>query len=88
MASKPRPHRNIIGRRLRDARRSLQPPVTQDQLSGKLASIGVQLDRATIAKIEGGLRSVLDFEVKALATVLQVDVVWLLGMEPVRRRRR
>jgi len=53
--------------------------LTQDALSGKVAKLGVQLDRAAIAKIEGDLRGVLDFELKALATALHVRVDWLLG---------
>jgi len=57
------------------------PRLTQDDLSGKLARLGVQLDRAAIAKIENDLRGVLDFELKALAKALRVRVEWLLGGE-------
>jgi hypothetical protein len=53
--------------------------MTQDALSGKLAQFGVQLDRAAIAKIENNLRGVLDYELKALAIALSVQVSWLLG---------
>jgi hypothetical protein len=73
--------RNIIGERLREARQVFKPPLTQDQLSGRLASGGTQLDRVAIAKIESGLRCAFDFEVRALALVLKVDVRWLLGIE-------
>jgi hypothetical protein len=78
---KPTPQRNVVGERVREARSDFKPPLTQDQLSGRLASEGVQLDRVAIAKIESGLRSAFDFEVRALALVLKVDVRWLLGME-------
>ena len=71
--------KNIIGQRVAEARNSAQPPLTQDALSGKLARIGLQLDRAAIAKIEKNHRRVLDYEVKALAKVLDVQVDWLLG---------
>lgn len=71
--------KNIAGRRVAEARVSSQPPLTQDALSGKLARLGVQLDRAAIAKIEGGGRYVLDYELKALARALDVTVDWLLG---------
>jgi hypothetical protein len=37
------------------------------------------LDRAAVAKIEGDRRGVLDFELKAIAEVLEVPVDWLLG---------
>ena len=73
--------RNIIGERVKEARRRFSPPLTQDQLSGRLAKGGVQLDRVAIAKIEIGLRCVFDFEVKALAAVLKVESHWLLGIE-------
>ena len=73
--------KNIAGRRIAEARNLLQPPITQDALSGRLARLGIQLDRAAIAKIENGHRRVLDYELKALAAVLCVDVMWLLGDE-------
>lgn len=73
--------RNIIGDRVREARTSAKQPLTQDQLSGKLATEGLVLDRVAITKIEGGTRCVFDFEVVALAAVLKVDVRWLLGIE-------
>jgi hypothetical protein len=79
---KKRPARkNIIGRRVAEARQRSAPALTQDALSGKLARRGIQLDRAAIAKIENNLRHVLDYELKALAVVLAVDVGWLLGDE-------
>jgi transcriptional regulator with XRE-family HTH domain len=71
--------KNIVGRRVAEARAKLEPPLTQDALSGKLARLGIQLDRAAIAKIENNYRHVLDYELKALAEVLGVDVNWLLG---------
>ena len=70
--------RNIVGAQIRRARLNFDPALTQDQLSGRLASKGITLDRAAIAKIEGGYRSVYDFEVPVLAEVLKVDVRWLL----------
>jgi HTH-type transcriptional regulator, cell division transcriptional repressor len=71
--------KNISGRRVAMARMRLEPPLTQDALSGKLARVGIPLDRATIAKIENGHRRVLDYELKALASALGVELGWLLG---------
>lgn len=71
--------KNIIGRRLAQARNSSEPALTQDALSGKLAARGILLDRAAIAKIENNHRHVLDYELKAIADALGVDVNWLLG---------
>lgn len=73
--------RNVSGRRIAEARNAAKPPLTQDELSGKLARVGVQMDRAAIAKIENNLRRVLDYELKAIATALEVKVDWLLGGE-------
>jgi hypothetical protein len=73
--------KNIVGRRVAAGRRGCRPVLTQDALSGKLARLGIQLDRAAIAKIENNHRHVLDYELKALAKVLGVEVNWLLGDE-------
>ena len=72
---------NIIAERVKKARARRKPPLTQDELSGRLAGLGVNIDRAGISKIEIGVRCVLDFEVKALAKALGVSVGWLLGTE-------
>jgi helix-turn-helix protein len=71
--------KNIIGRRVAEARQNCKPVLTQDALSGKLARLGIQLDRAAIAKIENNHRHALDYELKALALALGVDANWLLG---------
>lgn len=83
--------RNVISERLRRARLAFNPPLTQDQLSGRLAVKQLFLDRVAITKIESGQRCVFDFEVKALAEVLKVDARWLLGIQvaggPATKRR-
>jgi transcriptional regulator with XRE-family HTH domain len=71
--------RNISGRRIAAARSRLRPPLTQEDLSGRLALLDVQLDRAAVAKIETDRRRVLDFELRAIAEVLGVTSDWLLG---------
>lgn len=71
--------KNIIGARVAEARSFRRPQLTQDALSGKLARLGLQLDRAAIAKIENNHRRVLDYELKAIAEALRVQVDWLLG---------
>ena len=78
--TKKRQSRNIIGDRIREARQLFDPPLTQDQLAGRLANEGIQLDRVALTKVETGLRCAFDFEVKALAGVLKVDANWLLGI--------
>jgi transcriptional regulator with XRE-family HTH domain len=71
--------KNIVGRRVAEARQGCKPPLTQDALSGRLSRFGIQLDRAAIAKIENDHRRVLDYELKALAEVLGAEIGWLLG---------
>ena len=75
-----RQSRNIIGARVKEARQFHSPPLTQDQLSGRLAVEGVRLDRVAIAKIETGIRCAFDLEVRGLAAALKVDANWLLGI--------
>ena len=73
--------KNIVGRRVAQARKRCSPQLTQDALSGRLARLGIQLDRAAVAKIENNHRHVFDYELKALANALGVDANWLLGGE-------
>jgi transcriptional regulator with XRE-family HTH domain len=70
---------NLVGERVKEARANSQPPLTQEGLSERLFKLGVSIDRAGIAKIETGIRGVLDFELVALAKALNVKVLWLLG---------
>jgi transcriptional regulator with XRE-family HTH domain len=72
---------NLIGERVKAARSKAQPPLTQEHLAKKLAKLGVTIDRAGVAKIETGIRGVLDFELVALAKALGVKVTWLLGVK-------
>jgi hypothetical protein len=72
--------RNAISERLRRARLAFNPPLTQDELSGRLAVKQLLLDRVAITKIENGQRCVFDFELATIAQVLKVDVRWLLGI--------
>lgn len=73
--------RNAVAGRVRKARLAFVPPLTQDQLAGRIAAKGGVLDRVAITKIESGQRCVFDFELPLLADVLKIDVRWLLGMQ-------
>lgn len=72
---------NLVAERVKQGRASADPPLTQEALSNKLAKLGVSIDRAGVAKIETGIRGVLDFELVALAKALGVKVTWLLNIE-------
>lgn len=70
---------NLVGDRVKEARTKAQ--LTQDELSQRLGKLGTSIDRAGIAKIETGIRGVLDFELVALAKALGVRVTWLLNLK-------
>jgi transcriptional regulator with XRE-family HTH domain len=70
--------KNIIGRRVREARLMRRPRITQADLSALLAAYDVRITRGGISKIESGERSVFDYEVKAIAEALAVKLSWLL----------
>jgi hypothetical protein len=72
-------HRNIIGPRVRLARENMKPRVSQEDLSGRLARLGVQITQTSLSKLESRERYVLDYEVAAIATALRVTVAWLFG---------
>ena len=69
--------RNIIGARVRQARKAAKPPITQVDLVARLQVLGMMIDQSGISKIESGSRPVLDVEVVALAKALNVSVAWL-----------
>lgn len=67
-------HRNLIGSRLREIRTMQSPPVTLEDLAGRLAARGVHLDRSAIGRIENRTRYVLDYELKALSSALRIRI--------------
>ncbi len=71
--------KNISGKQIASARKKNKPRVTQQELSNALINLGVPLDRAAVAKIEIGLRGVLDYELLAISRVLDVSLDWLLA---------
>jgi len=70
--------KNIVGARVRQARRAGKPAITQLDLVARLQILGMKIDQSGISKIESGRRPVLDSEVVALADALKVSVQWLL----------
>jgi len=67
--------KNIVGPRVRKARKELQ--VTQMGLAAQLQLLGISIDRSAIAKLESGRRPASDIEVAAIAKVLKVPISWL-----------
>lgn len=71
--------RNIIGEKVKLARKKASPPITQSDLAARLQVQGLRIDRVTISKIETGYREVTDIEAESIAKALDVSVSWLFG---------
>ena len=66
--------RNLIGARVELARKN--QGMKQKDL---LAQLRVDMNASGLSKLEGQIRFVTDFELVALADILDVSVDWLLG---------
>ena len=53
----------------------------QKDLLVQLQIRGVELNASGLSKLEGQVRSVFDYELVAIADVLSVSIMWLLGIE-------
>ena len=71
--------RNLIGERIRKARLACKPPVTQDDLAGRLAARGITIDQTAVSRIENQTRYLMDYEITAIAKALKVSVASLFG---------
>jgi len=71
--------RNIVGARVEQRRKEIG--MKQKDLLTQLQIRGIDLNASALSKLEGQLRSVLDFELIAISDVLGVSVNWLLGLE-------
>ena len=71
--------KNICGDRVHEAR--CKKRLTQSDLAARLQIEGIIIERDSVSRIEIGTRFVADYELKALAKILEVDVDWLLGNE-------
>ena len=70
--------RNLVGLRVRQARKLANPSISQIDLSARLQVLGFKIDQSGVSKIEQGRRPVLDLEVVALSKALKVSSTWLL----------
>ena len=66
--------RNITGDGIKRSRLASVPKVTQAELAKRLAAKSVMLTQGQVAKLESGIRPVLDYELAAIAEVLSVPV--------------
>lgn len=59
----------------------MKPPLSQEDLSGRLARRGVQITQTSLSKLENRQRYVMDYEALSIADCLRVSVAWLYGRE-------
>ena len=71
--------KNVIGMRVRKARKAAKPPITQLDFVARLGLQKMKVDQSIVSKIENGTRPVYDYELSKIAKALKVDVVWLLN---------
>ena len=71
--------RNIYGERVRMAR--LSKRISQETLAAKMQTRGVNIAQDAISNIESGRRLVMDYELRAFASGLQVPIEELLEPE-------
>ncbi|HOD02185.1 MAG: transcriptional repressor DicA [Firmicutes bacterium ADurb.Bin300] len=71
--------RNICGERISIRRKQIG--MKQKDLLTQLQIRGVDINTSGLSKLEGQVRSVLDKELIVLSEVLDVSVLWLLGLE-------
>ncbi|MCB1531891.1 MAG: helix-turn-helix transcriptional regulator [Alphaproteobacteria bacterium] len=69
--------KNVSGKRIKEARKHQN--LSQVDLAAALdVDCDVKLDRSDISEIERGVRGVKDFELDAIAQILEVSPEWLL----------
>lgn len=69
--------KNLVGRRVAEARKLLG--IKQKELLAKLQLKGVTMGPSTLSLLEAQKRPASEYELRALAEILKVDVDWLLG---------
>lgn len=70
---------NAIGKNIKRIRERKQ--LTQEQLAARLCTLGWEVDRFLVSKIERGERQVTDVQVILIADALQIKLKELFGRE-------
>ena len=70
--------KNICGIRVKEARKKAK--LSQQDLAARLQVANINIERDSVSRIEIGTRFVADYELKALAEILEVSPLYLLGM--------
>lgn len=66
----------IIGGRIKDIRENKK--ISQQLMADNLKDLGISMSRETLSKIETGNRSISAVEIKAICSILNLDVEVLL----------
>ena len=75
----PLGERNIVGAKIEARRKAIN--MKQKDLLTQLQIKGIDLNASGLSKLEGQLRNVSDFELKALSEILGVSVNEILGID-------
>jgi transcriptional regulator with XRE-family HTH domain len=68
---------NICGSRIKESREALK--MAQAELAAAMkVDFQIKIDRSDISEIERGVRGLKDYELFAIAIILNVSPVWLL----------
>ncbi|MBL1293183.1 MAG: helix-turn-helix transcriptional regulator [Thiotrichales bacterium] len=71
---------NLSGRRIRDRRKELN--MGQVELAAAMkVDFDIVIDQSDISEIERDVRGIKDFELDAIARILDISLVWLLRGE-------
>lgn len=68
--------KNFVGKKIEDKRKQLG--MKQRELLEQLNERGIELNSSGLSKIEGQLRGITDYELKAIAEILSLDLNELL----------
>ena len=72
-------NRNLIGVRVEEIRK--RKGMKQKELLAQLQVNGIDMNASALSKLEGQVRLVTDYELAAIAKILDVSVNSLLGIE-------
>ena len=75
----PLGEKNIVGAKVEKRRKEIK--MKQIDLLNALRDKGIDFNASGLSKLEGQIRCVNDYELVALAEILDVSVEWLLGIE-------
>jgi len=78
-----RANKNIVGSRIKQARQTRNPKITQLELLELLKVYGLKINQSTLSKIEAEERPVFDYELKAIGEALAVTIAWLIDEQEI-----